>query len=220
VRTIASLIILTILLSPEAFTQKRSRPEQQPQQTKRKTIAALKRKTITLRYGLGIPLSNKGITDFWAPGGSASAEFLIDMTPRFSLGLGIDAARFSFREEWFTLGHPGLPVHALDLYWWNIYVAAKVGIPNRTLFTPFGEFQIGVSHITPAEYREVINGVRVTYYNMKSATRLTLALSAGADLRVAWWLALQAEAKMTYAYNDPQRNFVFLGRGGFLFFIY
>jgi hypothetical protein len=220
VRKIVMVVILGVLLGPNAFSQKRSRPEQQPQQTKRKVVRVFDRRTISVRYGIGIPLSNKGITAFWAPGSSVSAEFLIDINSRLSLGLGIDAAKFSFREEWFRLGYPTLPIHALDLYWWNVYVGGKFAIPNRSLFTPFGEAQIGVSHITPAEYREVINGVRVTYYNIKSSTRLTLGLSAGVDVRVAWWLALQAEGKMTYAYNDPQRNFVFLGRGGFLFSIY
>jgi len=217
-RTIG-LLILVMLLAPPAFTQKRSRTEEQPP-PKKKTVRVIKRKTITLRYGLGIPLSDKAVTAFWAPGGSVSAEFLLDINTRFSLGIGIDAARFGFREDWFTLGYPNIPVHALDLYWWNIYFASKFSLPTKSPFTPFGEIQVGISRVTPAEYREVINGVRVIYYDIKGSTRLTFGLGAGVDFRVAWWLALQAEGKLTYAYNDPQRNIVLLTRGGLAFFLY
>jgi hypothetical protein len=157
------------------------------------------------------------MTQFWAPGQTVSAEFLINITSRFSLGIGVDAARYPFREPWFVLAYPTIPPQSTDLYWWNLYFASKLAFPGRTRFVPFALGQIGVSRVTAAEYREVIGGVRVIYYDIKGRTRLTVGFGGGVDYYVYRWLLLQVEAKMTYAHNDPQRNLIPLLRAGVMF---
>jgi hypothetical protein len=163
---------------------------------------------------VGIPLSDKAMTQFWAPGQTISAEFQINITPRFSLGMGVDAAKYPFREPWFVLAYPTIPPQATDLYWWNLYFSSKLTFPTGTRFVPFALGQIGVSRVTDAEYREVIAGVRVIYYDIKGTTRLTFGFGGGVDYYVYRWLLLQAEMKMTYAHNDPQRSLIPLLRGG------
>ena len=217
IRIVSTLLVLAVCV-PQTFAQKRTRATVTPP-AEADSLQPSRRKIITVRYGVGIPLSNKAMTQFWAPGQSVSAEFLINITPRFSLGVGLDAAQYPFREPWFALAYPTVPPQKSDLYWWNLYFASKLTFPGRSRFAPFAIGQIGVSRITAAEYREVIGGVRVTYYDIKGRTRLTVGLGGGVDYFVYRWLFLQAEAKTTYAHNDPQRSFIPLLRAGAVFIL-
>ena len=63
----------------------------------------------------------------------------------------------------------------------------------------------------------MIAGVRVIYYDIEGRTRLTLGFGGGVDYYIYRWLLLQAEVKMTYAHNDPQRSLIPLLRGGVIF---
>ncbi len=218
IRSAAAIAIIGVLFllavwSPDAVSQKRTR-DAVPRQVKEDSVQSARRKTLTLRYGVGIPLSDKAITQFWAPGQTISAEFLINITPHFYLGLGLDVAKYPFRERWFALAYPAIPPQSTDLYWWNLYFSSKRTFSTGTRFVPFAFGQVGVSRVTDAEYREVIAGVRVIYYDIKGSTRLTLGFGGGVDYYIYRWLLLQAEVKMTYAHNDPQRSLIPLLRGG------
>jgi hypothetical protein len=175
------------------------------------------RQTFTISYGIGIPHSGSGLRQFWNRGSSGSASFLIHVGRPVSVGLGVDLAFLPFDKTAFAVIFPAVPLQAKDLVLTNVYVVVKYSPAPTMRLQPFLSLNVGVLMSSKAEYREVINDVRVTYYNIAGITRLAGGLGAGIDLWLAPWIALQAEAKGVYVHNDRNIEITSAFRGGFRF---
>jgi hypothetical protein len=132
-----------------------------------------------------------------------------------ALGLGIDLARLYFRLGAFSTTFPGvLPVRK-DIAMGHVYVGVKHSFAPTRWFSPYIAGTIGAARVTGAVYREVIDSVRVTYYDLPGRTRLAGSLALGTDIRLGRTLSFTMEAKATYFHNDPDVGFFCLIDGGF-----
>jgi opacity protein-like surface antigen len=209
------LCVILAVLGPSAHAQKRKRDVPLPQ-AKSQTQPPTRRHSLSLLLGIGVPQSNKGLTQFWGPGASGSLAFLINVNRPFGIGIGIDITKLPFHSSWFNLAFPTVPVLTRDIYSWNLYVASKYSFRPRMRTSPYLAAQVGISKVTPAEYKTVIDSVRVTYYNIPGRTRLAIGVAGGVDISITRRLWLQAEAKTIYFHNDPERGPSTYFRGGLL----
>jgi hypothetical protein len=99
----------------------------------------------------------------------------------------------------------------------DVYIAMKCALMPSMRFSPFVAATIGATHISEAIYGDVIDSVRVTYYSIPGRNKLTLGISAGADLYLARWITFELEAKANYVHNDPDLGVASFIRGGFRF---
>ena len=177
----------------------------------------LKLQTLTFSFGAGIPQSRQGITAFWDAGPSGSMKFMVNVSKPVALGIGLDAAMLKFNEGAFRLSHPTVPVQSKDILLTNVYLAMKYSIMPSMRLSPYVGVTIGASHLSEAVYGDVIDSVRVSYYNIPGRTRLSLGISFGADVYLARWLACDIEAKTNYMHNDPDIGMASFLRGGLRF---
>jgi len=89
-------------------------------------------------------------------------------------------------------------------------------MPSMRL-SPYIGLTLGATRLSEAIYGEVIDGVRVDYYNIPARTRPTFGLSLGAGIYIAQWISFDTEAKANYVLNNPDLKAAFLFLGGFRF---
>ena len=208
------LCLMLLFLASSAYAQKRKRDVPAPQA---KSLTQERQQSLTFLVGVGIPQSNKGITQFWGPGASTSLSLMVNVTRPFALGIGLDVTELTFHGSWFSLTHPPpVLVQSRDIYSWSIYFASKYSFRPLMRTSPFLAAQVGISKVTPAEYKTVIDSVRVTYYNIPGRTRLAIGVVGGIDISLTRRLWLQVEAKTIYFHNDPERGPSTYLRGGLL----
>lgn len=176
-----------------------------------------KKQTITLSFGAGIPQSRDGITRFWDMGPSGSATFMVNVSKPVSFGVGVDAALLKFNESAFRFAFPNITVRSRDVLMANVYIAMKCVLMPSMRFTPFLGASIGATHVSEAVYQEVVDSVRVTYYNIPGRSKLTIGVTAGVDTYLARWITFELEAKANYVHNDPDLGVASFIRGGFRF---
>ena len=176
------------------------------------------RPMFNVTLGLTSPQGHEGLREFWLNGPGGSAEFLIQLNPLFALGVGADMSLLFFDERAFAERWPGIPLSGKqNLFVGNVYVGATYSfLPGRQT-RPFVSAQVGAEFITEALYRQVIGGVRYTYYDVGGKTRLALGVAAGASISLDYDLALLVELKGTFINNDPNVGFLAHGRVGLQF---
>lgn len=200
-----SLLLLALILHESSFAQLRG--GRRPQQVQRTSVVLL--------FGITNPQSHGRLREFWLNGPSGSAEFRVHLSPLWSLGAGGDMSLLYFDEAAFTQRWPGVPLQKKqNLFLGNIFLdAAYTPFPASRL-RPYVKGQLGAEFISEAIYRQVIAGVRYTYYNVGGRTRLTLGAVAGALYALDYNFSLVAELKATYVHNDPAVGLLLHGRGG------
>ncbi len=174
-------------------------------------------KTLEVWGGMGLPLTHTSFTDFWKRGPAMGFGLMLRVTDNLKIGVGIEASLYSFRRGTFLERYPGAPLPAQDQTLVHLYLSIRNYFQARSRFSPYLGGDIGFARISGAENKEVINAVRVTYYDIPGTTRLTIGGVAGADYYLARGFALQADVRGIYLHNDPNVGLVLLFRGGVKF---
>lgn len=176
-----------------------------------------KRQTLTISFGAGIPQSRTGLTAFWNGGPSGSAKFMVNVSRAVALGIGVDAAVLKFDEPAFRVAYPTVPVQSKDIVMGSVYLAATCLLLPSMRVSPYVGMTVGATHASEAIYGDVIDSVRVSYYDLPARSRLTIGFALGADIYIVRWLAVELEAKTNYVHHDPDLGVTSSVRGGFRF---
>jgi len=164
-------------------------------------------------------LSKAGIKEFWNGGAAASVSHMVSVNRIVAFGVGIDAALLMFDAERFKTAHAGVPVQARNTAFLNAYITWKYTPFWKYRLAPYFGASVGAARYTGAEYKQIVNDVKVTYYDIPGITHLTLSVFAGSELLLARWVALTVEAKATYVHHDPDAGIGIGLNGGFHFIL-
>lgn len=178
---------------------------------------AWKRPVLAVSVGMAIPLSKQAVTQYWNPGLSGSVSFLLPAQRSVLVGLGFDASALTFDESAFIAANPTVPPNAIDIGVFNLQLLSRILFRPGMRFSPWMDAGLGGAFVTGATYREVIDGVRHTYYDIKRTTRLSLSAGAGADIFFTAAFALTIRGKATYLVNDPSIGVVLVADAGLRF---
>lgn len=198
------LIVLLVLDGAALAQPRRLRRAHQVQRT-----------SIVVTLGVANPQNHGRLREFWLNGPSGSAEFRVHLNPLLSLGGGGDMSLLFFNQEAFVARWPNVPIKTKEnLFVGNLYLDAAYAPLPASILRPFLKGQVGALFVTEAIYREVIAGVRYTYYSVGGRTRLTLGVAAGATWAFDYNFGLVAEIKATYVHNDPAIGLLLFARAG------
>ncbi len=163
-----------------------------------------KKSSFVLALGLTTPGGREGLREFWLSGPSASLEFLIHASKQFALGAGVDYSILYFNQNAFAMHWQGVPLKGKDnLTIFNLYLDAICSLNPNGSIRPFIAAQVGAVFIKEALYREIVGGVRRTYYNVGGNTKLALNIAPGVTFQLDEDIALLAQIKWTFVRNDP-----------------
>lgn len=174
-----------------------------------------KRPALSVSVGMAFPLSKDPVKQYWNPGMTASITMLLPAQRTILVGLAFDASSLRFDEPAFTANYPAVPPNSIDLGLFNLQLLTRILFRPGMRLSPWIEGGMGGAFVTGATYREVVGGVRQTYYDVKRTTRLSLSGSAGTDIYFNAALAFTIRGKFTYLVNDPSIGVVLLADAGF-----
>jgi hypothetical protein len=180
----------------------------------RPTSQKWKRPVLNVSVGMAFPLSKDPVKRYWNTGMSGSVTLLLPAQRSFLVGLALDASALSFDESAFQADYPAVPPNTIDLGVFNLQLLGRGLFRPGMRFSPWIEGGLGGAFVTGATYREVVNGVRQTYYDVKRTTRLSVSGSAGADIFFTAAFAVTIRGKFTYLVNDPSIGVVLLADAG------
>jgi opacity protein-like surface antigen len=180
---------------------------------------ARSRVALTVRAGFGFPLSHASLKEFWTGGFAAGIAFAVEVRRGLALGAAIDLQELPFSEQAFTDAYPGVEPKALDLGCGAVTVTLRSELDPGADFTPYLSAGLGVHLSSKAEYSTTVGGVRVVYYRIPGAARLTAAAGLGGALRIGGGLALDASADLRYVHHDPESGLLTSLRAGLTFFL-
>ncbi len=187
------LAVMLIIVSIPAFAQPAATQDVQQ-----------KKSSFVLSLGLTTPRGGEALREFWLAGPSASLEFLIHTHREFALGAGVDYSILYFNQSAFATRWPGVPLKGKDnITVVNIFFDAMYSLFPLADIRPFIAMQVGAVFITEALYREVVGGVRRTYYNVGGDTKLAGNIAIGVRFRIDSRIALLTQIKGTFVHNDP-----------------
>lgn len=203
------------LIVPAVYSQ-----QPNPGTTQRTTSKpALNRVTVSLTIGGGIPISKAALTEFWDGGVSGSVSFMVSVNRVVAFGVGMDAGVLLFSQPRFILTYPTVPLQARNTSFLNLYIAWRYTPFWKNRWAPFFGATVGAARYTGAEYKQIVNGVRVTYYEIPGMTRLSLGGIVGVDLNLSPRAALAVEARGTYVHKDPEAGLWLALNGGIRFIL-
>jgi hypothetical protein len=175
------------------------------------------KRTLTVSFGAGIPLSRQGVTSFWNMGPGGSARFMVSVSRPVSIGIGLEGALLRFNEGSFQRRFPAVEVRSRNILLTGVFLAMKTSLFPAMRFAPYVGASAGATRLSEAVYTTIIDSVRVSYYNLPAHTRLTLGVSAGADIFLSQAIAVDIEAKMNYFHHDPDLGISSYIRAGLRF---
>ena len=178
------------------------------------TVQKPSRISLAITGGYSSPRSKDPITRFWKGGPEVALSLLAWAGPGFWLGAGADVSMLWFSESSFAEAYPSVEMQRKDMAWVNVFVLARYGFIPRARVHPYVELAIGASRVSGADYKEVIDGVRVTYYDIPARTRLAFTFTGGLDVPLARGLSLLAEAAVRYVHHDENLGVALLAKGG------
>ena len=170
--------------------------------------------TLELWGGMGIPLTHESFTDFWKRGPAVGIAWTGPMTYNLKLGVGAEATLYAFQRGAFAARFPDLPVIVRHQSLVHLYLFIRNFFYPGQRFSPYLGVDLGFARISGAENKDLINGVRVTYYDIPGTTRLAIGTVAGADYYFFRGFAVQADLRMVYLHNDPNVGLFLLFRVG------
>lgn len=179
------------------------------------SVRPVQRTSVVVMVGITNPQTHGALQEFWQNGPGGAAEFRIHLGRSFSVGAGGEMSLLYFDEAAFVARYPGVPIKTKEnLFVGNMYMdVAYVPFPFL-VSQPYIKAQIGAVFITEAVYRQVVAGVRRTYYNVGGTARLTLGISTGVAWVVSGRLSLLADVKALYVHHDRAVGLLLHGRGG------
>ena len=173
-----------------------------------RTLYAPRDRTVEITGGVTVPLSHLALKQFWTRGPSAGVLFLGRATYNVKFGIGGEASLFSFRRGMFALAYPGVTTQAKDLATVYVYLAIRNYLNPGLRLSPYVGLDVGVLRVTGAEYKEIINDVRFTYYDIPGMSRLAGSVSMGGDYFLSRRIALLLHGRAMYVVNDPNVGFL------------
>lgn len=209
-RFVSRLVALLLLSTTPQVLLSQGQPAQ-------KSPSTYLRHSISVLLGLTYPQSHSSLTAYWNQGPSEAMSFFVNVSRWVGLGLGFEIALLEFDEPAFRGAFPTVEVQHRNVVLSHVYVGGRYNILPGMRTSPYLQVTAGISRMTEASYRKLINDVRVTYYHVGGSTRLTGGLAAGVDVYFNRALALELEARAVYAHNDPDLGFATSARGGFRF---
>ena len=170
--------------------------------------------SVAVTAGYVSPRSKDGLTQFWKGGPGFAVSLLLRAAPGFWVGTGLDVSALWFKQSSFALAYPNVEMQKVNMAWTNLFLLARYGFLPGASVHPYAEVDLGASRLSGAEYKEVIDSVRVTYYEIPARTRLALTLTAGVDIPVSGGLSFLAEGFMRYVHHDENIGIGLGVRGG------
>jgi len=208
-RVSGRLIILAIILSIAARVAT-------AQTTSKPGSAARKspRVSLVVTAGYVSPLSKDGLTQFWKGGPGCALSLLVRAAPRFWVGTGVDVSALWFRVSRFQQAYPSVQAQGKNMAWFNIFMLSRFGfIPGGSVH-PYVELAVGASRLSGAEYKAVVDSVRVTYYEIPARTRLAVTFTGGLEIPLSGSLSFLAEGAFRYVHNDENLGIGLLASAG------
>jgi hypothetical protein len=180
-----------------------------------KPLRPLARQAIIVSVGMTIPAGREALREFWLRGPNVSGSYLVYVNPSVALGIGVDLSWLFFDVAAFSLRRPGVSLQVTDnVVLADIHLDAAYYFFKGNQTRPFVDLQVGIVAISQATYREIVNGVRTTYYDVGGNGRLAMSLAGGAIVQLDARLAIHAELKGTFIHNDPAASFLAHLRAG------
>jgi opacity protein-like surface antigen len=172
------------------------------------------RLSLKVSGGLATPKSKKSLTRFWKGGPAFSVNLLVRAAPGFWVGTGVDVSALWFRQANFGLRYPSVELQRRNMAWVNIFLLSRFGLSPGGPVHPYVEFGAGGSRLSGAEYKEIVDSVRVTYYEIPARTRLAMKFTGGIEITLSPAFAFIAEGALRYVHNDPNMGVGLLLQGG------
>jgi hypothetical protein len=219
IRQLAALALLVCLAGGTGARLLAQAPSVQPTAppASRPKSQTWKRPVLSVSVGIAFPLSKDAVKRYWNSGMTGSISLLLPAQRSVLVGLAFDASALTFDEPAFTTDYPTVPPNAIDLGVFNLQLLARGLFRPGMRLSPWIEGGLGGAFVTGATYREVIDGVRHTYYDVKRTTRLSVSGSAGADIFFTAAFAFTIRGKFTYLVNDPSIGVMLLADAGLRF---
>lgn len=174
-------------------------------------------RSVLIGGGMSWPVAHDGLTRYWRAGPTAAVEFDVRIRRRFLVGVAVDVAALWFRSSRFIQSNPGVPLHNTPVAHITIALTGRVELFPEKRFGPYIGLSIGASRLTAAVYQQVIDSVRVTWFNLPGRTRLSVGGIAGVTFHATRWLGVEAESRLLYVHNDPDAGLMVLLRAGLRF---
>lgn len=212
----ALLLGVMVLTVPPASGNAQSTPKPAPRATPRQ-IATPRERTIEIWGGMGHPFNHRSFKRYWMRGPSAGFSMHFRASEHVKIGFGAEATLFSFKAGNFQLWNPTVPVQIKDIVAINVFLSMRRYFQPYSKTSPFIGLEVGFTRVTGAEYKDFVNAVRVTYYDVPGAFRLSGSATVGIDHYLSRKVAVQAEAHLTYLHNDPNLSLFIGGRAGLKF---
>jgi hypothetical protein len=210
-RVIVSLVLLSV---PAWCFSQGTASDQKPVF---RLLYAPRNETIEIMGGVTFPISHVPLKSFWLRGPSAETAFYFKANDHIRFGVGLEAALLSFRRGTFARTFPGVPVQARTLTSIYLYLGMRNYLKPSVRMTPFIGAEIGVVRCSGAEYKEIIGGVRHTYYDIPGMSHLAASCSAGLDYYFIRRMAVQVEGRAIYVMNDTDTGLLLAAHAGFKF---
>lgn len=207
------LFCIAIMLGFAARVNAETPQEKQKPAVTRLTYSPRER-TVEIWGGMGHPLNHASFKRYWMRGPAAGFALYFRATDESKIGFGAEATLYSFRAGNFTKWNGTVPAQISDIATLNIFLALRRYFRPTLRSSPWIGIEVGFTRITGAEYKEVVNAVRVTYYEVPGSLRLTATLTTGIDYFLTRKLAVQGEARLTYLHNDENLGLALGARGG------
>jgi hypothetical protein len=175
------------------------------------------KRTLTVSFGTGTPLSRQSITSFWSTGPGGSLKFMLQVSKPVSVGIGAEAALLRFSESAFAARYPSVVLKSTDILMTGVFLSAKTSLLPSMRLAPYVSASVGATRLSEAVYTTTIDSVRVSYYNLPATTRLTVGVSVGTDIYVAQSISFDVEAKLNYILHHREIGASSYLRGGLRF---
>jgi len=215
VRPVRFLVLccITVVLASAIQVNAETMPEQQTPATPKLAYSPRER-TVEIWGGMVHPLNYASFKRYWMRGPVAGFAMYFRASEESKIGFGAEATLYSFRAGNFTVWNREVPVQVKDIATFNVFLALRRYFRPTLRSSPWLGLEVGFTRITGAEYKQIVNGIRVTYYEVPSAFRLTATLTTGIDYFLTRKLAIQGEARVTYLHHDENLGLVIAARGG------
>ncbi len=107
------------------------------------------RPTISVSFGMAMPVGRTGLIDYWLNGLSGKAAFQVFADSYFALGLSTDIAILYFDQAAFVRRWPGVPLKSQDnLILGNVSFDATYSFFPGYITRPFISLQIGAEFVS------------------------------------------------------------------------
>jgi hypothetical protein len=170
--------------------------------------------SLAITGGYGIPGAKRPLTRFWKGGPEAGLRLLFRAAPGFWVGMGTDVAGLWFRQTKFALAYPTVAVQKRNMAWVNLYLLTRVGFLPSASVHPYVEVAVGGSRLSGADYKQVVDSVRVTYYDIPGRMRLAMTFTCGMEIPVSRRLSFVVDAALRSVRNDENVGLGGLFQGG------